>query len=203
MSSPGQINLEFSRAGSHEKGYRLEFFDHYTEWDLTRIAFHDEKSIPRNIVDILIDDPSFEPSIRGISTHSLDRVLDAVSDQDGFSLEGALVTTLAAGKNFLLTPGRSLYTGLLPARLNYSTLSAPGGQEILLKPHTRYTFDESLSGSLMSGRIYFFDTLSSTKTLYTDALIGMPLLSGMKMRNMNGKFRIRDTNTNNTTEIAL
>ena len=112
------------------------------------------------------------------------------------------MTTLSAGKKFTLTPGRPLFTGISQAHLTYSTLTDSGGVDIILKPHTRYTFDESLSGSILSGRIYFFDTLSTEKTPYSDDLIGMPILDGMKMRNLSGNFQIRDTMTNSLTEVT-
>lgn len=87
VSSPREINLDFSPARVNDRGYRLEFFDHYTEWDLTHIGIHDEKAIPRSFVDILLDDPLADQTVGGIRTHRLDRVLESVNESDGFSIE--------------------------------------------------------------------------------------------------------------------
>lgn len=65
-------------------------------------------------------------------------------------------------------------------------------QNLTLKPYSQYIFDDTLSGSLTSGRVYFFDTMVTEKTSYDDSLVGMPLLPKMKISNLGGTFTIRD-----------
>lgn len=86
-ASPGQIELNFSAAKNQDKQFRLEFFDRYTEWDLLHINAHDEKNIPRSIVDIITEDVSHDTSADGITVHPLERSLDKISGTDGFVLE--------------------------------------------------------------------------------------------------------------------
>lgn len=33
LSTPGELQVEFHETIPGEKGYRIEFFDHYVEWD--------------------------------------------------------------------------------------------------------------------------------------------------------------------------
>lgn len=74
-------------------------------------------------------------------------------------------------------------------------------QNLTLKPYSQYIFDDTLSGSLTSGRVYFFDTMVTEKTSYDDALVGMPLLPGMKISNLGGTFTIRDVTHDTKTTL--
>ena len=192
VASPGQLELDFSRAQSRDRAFRLEFFDHYTEWDLLHLDAHDEQSIPRTVMDLVSSDDSHDIDVGGISVHPLSRVLERVSGTLGFQIVGPRVTPLTLGKPFTLTQGRPLYTGKTQSRLTYTTLSGSTPEYLTLKPYSRYSFDTSLSGSLTSGVIYFMDTSTAEKTLYSDDLLGMPILDGMTLSNLEGSFDIRD-----------
>jgi hypothetical protein len=192
VASPGEIELSFSPADVSDTAFRLEFFDRYTEWDLTRIGAHDEEDTPRTTIDLYTPDASRDAMQGGISVHPLSRALSSVSSSEGMSIYGAAVTPVLPDTSFTVSLGRPIYTGKSGSRFIYST-SSGSEYDITLKPYSRYTFDDVLSGSLVSGKIFFYDTLTSTQTPYTDDFIGMPLIEGMTLSNSQGSFSIIDT----------
>lgn len=106
------------------------------------------------------------------------------------------MTIFPAGQSFSLNQGRPLYTGNRSAEIIYTTLTDSRARDLILKAHTRYIFDSTLSGSLTSGQIYFFDSLSTEKITYRDDLIGMPIINGMKMRSASDAFTVRNVDAN-------
>lgn len=87
IASPGQIQIDFSSARSTDTAYRLEFFDHYTEWDLTRIGIHDEISVARTTIDLFAEDTSRDSTSEGVHVHPFSRFLDSVQGTSGFMIE--------------------------------------------------------------------------------------------------------------------
>jgi hypothetical protein len=193
VARPGQIDLDFSPARSEDRVFRLEFFDRYSEWELIDIDAHDEELVPRSVVDIMVDDESRITETDGIMIVPMERSLVTVSDPETFTLEWPALTTLSAPTAFTLTAGRPLYTGPTQTRISYTTLTLSWTLKTLtLKPYTRYTFDEALSGSLTSGKLYFFDALSDESMPYDEGMRGMPLLDGMILSSTGWSFTLRD-----------
>ncbi len=87
IANPGQIQIDFSRATSAETGYRLEFFDRYTQWDLTHIGAHDEASIPRTTINLITEDTTRDTFSDGIRVHPLSKSLESIEGTAGFVLE--------------------------------------------------------------------------------------------------------------------
>lgn len=50
--------------------------------------------------------------------------------------------------------------------------------------------------------IYVFQTNSTEKTPYNDALLGMPIIDGMSLSNALGSITIRDTLRGTTSNLA-
>lgn len=123
VASPGEIELSFSPADMRDTAFRLEFFDRYTEWDLTRIGAHDEESVPRTTIDLSVSDASRDTMQGGISVHPLSRALSSVSVAEGMSIHGVAVVPVLPDTSFTVSLGRPIYTGKSSSRLIYSTSS--------------------------------------------------------------------------------
>lgn len=87
VASPGEIQFDFSPADTTADTYRLEFFDRYTEWDMARISAHEEATTPRTIIDLSVDDTSSYHETDTLTTRGLHRILENVTNTDGFVLE--------------------------------------------------------------------------------------------------------------------
>ena len=97
-----------------------------------------------------------------------------MSDPSSFELRGQDVTVLSPGQIFSLSNGRSLFTGRSKATLS---LTLTGGVSALsLDPYSQYTFPNTLSGTLTSGKAYVISPSSSTRLSYQEDMIDMPLL---------------------------
>lgn len=55
----------------------------------------------------------------------------------------------------------------------------------------RYTFDQSLSGTLTSGRLYIMEKSPQGNIDFTDKMIGMPILEDMTLEPRNEPIKIR------------
>lgn len=70
-----------------------------------------------------------------------------------------------------------------------------------LKPWTKYSFSNSIAGSLRTGKVYTFQSSEDEKMTYSDDLIGMPMLDGMTIQNTEGAISIYNTISKNSTYI--
>ena len=194
---PGRIHVSFSPARSDDMAYRLEFFDRYIEWDHVAIGMHDEATQPRSIIDF--SNHVASTTIGNVAITPVDRVLGSVSgDPTGFLLQGQKVAIIQPQQTFTLTAERPIYTGKSQTRLIYDTATETG-VVLQLKPWTKYVFNTSISGNISKGKLYTFQSSSSEKITYSDDLIGMPLLDGMKVQHTDGSFSVYNTRSKEST----
>ena len=197
VAAPGKLHLSFAPARSSDTSFRLEFFDRYIEWDHVAIGLHDENIHPRSIIDFATLSPS--TTTDSMSVTPVDQVLGGVSgDPTGFVLQGQKVSIIYPGESFTLTAGRPIYTGKSQTRLVYDTATETG-VVLQLKPWTKYVFHSSISGNVSQGKLYTFQSSSSERVVYSDDLIGMPLLDGMKVQNTAGSFSVYNTRSKEST----
>lgn len=184
------MELSFAPANASDTSFRLEFFDKYLEWDKVLLSGNDDSATPRIVVDMTttpqsITTPSFTVS-------SVNRSLENVSSPDGFFLEGMKVAMLLSGQDFSLSAGRALYTGNSPVALKYTNIVTGKAETLELEKFNRYTFPNTLSGSVASGKAYVLTPAGSEKIAYTDDMRGMPLLPSTRIYHPNGSVVIYD-----------
>jgi hypothetical protein len=190
LASPGQMELTFSPANQADTSFRLEFFDKYLEWDRVMVSWNDDAATPRIIIDMTVS--AIPTATNDYSVSPVGRSLQEVSSPDGFTLEGMKVSTLNSWQDFSLSAWRALYTGNSVATLNYTTSSSDESKTLSLEKFQRYTFPETLSGSVISGKAYVLTPSGTEKIAYTDDMRGMPLLPDTRIYHPNGSVVIYD-----------
>lgn len=108
--------------------------------------------------------------------------------------------SLKSGTQFTLTAGRGLYTGSVPATLDY-TLASGTKKTLQMKPYQKYVFSENISG-MLSGKIYVLSSNPSNRISYTDDLIGMPILPGSRLINPDGRIQLYNARLQNVSQIS-
>lgn len=101
------------------------------------------------------------------------------------------MSLLNPGAEFSLTAGKVIYTGDRSVTLAYTGSDGARATQIL-SPYRAYTFPETRTYTLDKGRLYIFAPSSSEQYTYTDEMIGMPILPGMRVYSLGGGFDIRD-----------
>jgi hypothetical protein len=87
---------------------------------------------------------------------------------------------LTGAMDFVLSPGRTLYTGNRPVTIRYSTGTTTTQIEKKLDAHRGYSFDDLANVSMDEGTLYIvYPSIVTERYPYSDALIGMPILPGM------------------------
>lgn len=187
-ASPGEMEVSWSPARLSDDAFRLEFFDRYLEWDTVKIDGHDDTNTPRTIIDFTVS-----PTLSGgESVTPVLRSLEDVSVSSGFVLEGMKSSILPTGSDFSLSSGRAIYTGNGAASLNYVDPTTGETRTKNLERFQRYTFSESLSGIITTGKVYVLTPSVSERIEYTDDMRGMPLLPGVRLMSTIGEVRVYD-----------
>ncbi len=100
---------------------------------------------------------------------------------------------LTGAMDFILSPGRTLYTGNRAVTIRYSTGTTTTQIEKRLEPHRGYSFADLANVSLDSGTLYIiYPSIVSEQYIYSDALRGMPILPGMRITSAGGEVILRD-----------
>ena len=83
---------------------------------------------------------------------------------------------------FVLSPGRTLYTGDSAVTIFYGTGTAEPTIEKRIPPYTGYSISDIANVSLDRGLLYIvYPSIISEQYEYSDKLIGMPILPGMRI----------------------
>lgn len=131
------------------------------------------------------------------------RSLESASVSQDFVLEGMKVTTLLSGQPFGLSTGRPIYTGNGQAVLSV-TLEGTGEQkDYTLERFKKYTFPDSLSGSITSGKAYILTPSGTEKLSYTNDMLGMPLLPGTRVIDTSHTISVYNPIENISTQIPV
>jgi hypothetical protein len=100
---------------------------------------------------------------------------------------------LTGAMDFVLSPGRTLYTGNRAVTIRYATGTDTIQIEKILEPHRGYSFADLTNVSLDSGTLYIvYPSIVSEQYTYSDALRGMPILPGMRITSAGGEVILRD-----------
>lgn len=103
---------------------------------------------------------------------------------------------------FILSPGRRLYTGNRDIKILYGTGIAETTQEKILEPHTGYAFRDLTNIKFEKGTLYIiYPSLITEQYEFTDSLLGMPILPGMKIASGQGGVTLRHIDTNDETRL--
>lgn len=88
LNTPGSLSVTFAPANKTEKSWRMEFFDHYLEWDAVDAGYHSESTAPKRVVDIFTAS-STDSSIGSdtIQLIPISRHLSQVYDSSTFKME--------------------------------------------------------------------------------------------------------------------
>lgn len=186
FSTPNKLSLQFAPIDSVKEGiWRMEFFDRYMEWDLLDRWVHSEKTTPKRVIDFV---RSNNVPLRDAP---VERSLADVGDPTDIVLSWPKMSLLNPGAEFSLTAGKVIYTGDRSVTLAYTGSDGARATQIL-SPYRAYTFPETRTYTLDKGRLYIFAPSSSEQYTYTDEMIGMPILPGMRVYSLGGGFDIRD-----------
>ncbi|MBC7503535.1 VCBS repeat-containing protein [Candidatus Gracilibacteria bacterium] len=182
VSTPKSLNYSFVPASSTETEWRVEFYDRYAEWDHIDIGDHDPMSTPKTTIDMLLQTPTTtDPTYPGLVAHPITRSLSSVADRDSFILEGRSIDVYTGALSISLSPGRVLYTGNRRVTITYTNQSTPIPRSISLDPQTGYEFSEITEIMTTGGRLYLIGAEDSSRYTYSDDLIGVPILPGMRL----------------------
>lgn len=91
------------------------------------------------------------------------------------------VDLLESGQAFSLSAGRPLYTGNSVSTLIYTKNGSEEEESLTLERFTRYTFDDTLSGSIISGKVYVLTPSGTERLEYDASMKGMPLIPGTRI----------------------
>jgi hypothetical protein len=92
-----------------------------------------------------------------------------------------------------ISPGRVLYTGKDTVRLTYTNSNTPTPKTITLDPYTGYQWTDITEITTTGGRLYRIGSpLETARYIYSDDLIGMPILPGMRLYSSDRGAVVRD-----------
>jgi hypothetical protein len=108
-------------------------------------------------------------------------------------IEGPKMVVLTGAQDFILSPGRTLYTGNQAVTIRYSTGTSTTRIDKKLEAHRGYSFADIANVSLDSGTLYIiYPSIVSERYMYSPVLIGMPILPGMQLTSSLGEVILRD-----------
>lgn len=128
----------------------------------------------------------------GISTHRVPRSLRSVGDRGSFVIEGRSIDIYTGALSLSLSPGRILYTGDRSITLSYHNQTTPTIHTISLDPHTGYEFSTPTEITTSGGTLYLIGAEGGSRYTYSDELIGLPILPGMRLYASDAGSVIRD-----------
>ncbi len=203
INTPGSLSVEFTPSSSDEKRWRMEFFDRYLEWDNVDTKTYSDALTPKSIIDLEVStmkSPSDTNQI--IQFTPVSKYLSRVRDVSSFMMVGPGIAILTWSTQFTLSPGKILYTGKEKTKILYHT-GTSADAFVVLDPYTGYTFSELVSITLQSGKLYTITAPFAEETYtYSNDMIGMPILPGMKITSLRGGFEIWHTSTTPPTSVA-
>ena len=193
ISTPKNLNFSFTPSLSDETEWRMEFYDRYTEWDRVDIGTHIDASAPKALLDMFLTEPPIISKNTGILVTRVRRSLTSVADPATWILAGRTIDVYTGALSISISPGRVLYTGKDAVTLTYQNANTPTPQTITLDPHTGYQWTEITEITTTGGRLYRIGaTLESARYTYSDDLIGMPILPGMRLYSSDRGAIVRD-----------
>lgn len=88
LNTPGSLSVTFAPANKTEKSWRMEFFDHYLEWDAIDAGYHSESTAPKRVVDIFTSSSTVSSiGNDAIQLIPISRYLSQVYDSSTFKME--------------------------------------------------------------------------------------------------------------------
>jgi hypothetical protein len=197
VSTPKSLNYSFVPSSPIETEWRVDFYDRYTEWDHMDIGDHDPMNTPKTTIDMFLQIPTISnPAYPGIVIHPVTRSLISVADRNSFVLEGRSIDIYTGSLSISISPGRVLYTGNRRVTLTYTNQSTPIPISLSLDPQTGYEFSEITEIMTSGGQLYLIGTEDSSRYTYSDDLIGVPILPGMRLYSSDAGAAIRNHTIN-------
>ncbi len=193
ISTPKNLNFSFTPSLSDETEWRMEFYDRYTEWDRVDIGTHTDMTTPKGILDMFLSEPPVTSTNTGILTTRVRRSLTSVGDPASWILAGRTIDIYTGALSISLSPGRVLYTGKDAVTLTYKNTNTPTPRKITLDPYTGYQWNDITEIVTTGGRLYRIGAaLETARYTYSDDLIGMPILPGMRLYSSDRGAILRD-----------
>jgi FG-GAP-like repeat len=194
ISTPHNLNYSFVSSSQTETEWRVDFYDQYVEWDNIDIGSHDPRASSKTSIDMFLDtSPTPLGSDTGILTHVVSRSLRSVADPDSFALEWRRIDIYTGSVSLSLSPWRVLYTGDRSVTISYKNEKTPVLKSQILSPHMWYEFSTPTEISTNGGQLYLIGAKDNSRYVYSDDLIGMPILPDMRLYGSDAGSVIRDT----------
>ncbi len=183
-------NLTFSYQSRQATGsiWRADLFDRYMEWDMLALWEHDNQKTPQHTIEI------FAPSDTvWVTEKKVLRSLDRVENRSTFVMEWPKMQILTGSLDFILSPWRVLYTGAKSVKISYGTWTDQPHIQKVLSPHRGYSFDDVANVSFDDGTLYIiYPSIVSESYSFSDDMIDMPILPGMRISSGAGKVVLYD-----------
>jgi hypothetical protein len=203
VSTPRNLNYSFVSSSPTEREWRVEFYDQYTQWDRVDIGSHDPRISPKTTIDMFLDDESVPlSSSTGILTHTVARSLRSVADTRSFVLEWRRIDIYTGAISLTLSPGRVLYTGDRSVTITYKNETTQNPKSQILEPHIWYEFSIPTEVYMTDGRLYLIGGKDNSRYTYSDDLIGLPILPGMRLYASDAGWVITDLTANRSLPLS-
>jgi hypothetical protein len=202
LSTPKNLNFSFVPASVDETEWRAEFYDRYIEWDHVDIWDHNPVTSPKTTIDMFVKKPSIPIVDTQISSTRTARSLTSVKDRWSFVIEGRSIDIYTWALSISLSPGRVLYTGRDSVTISYTNQTNITSKTITLEPYTGYEFSDITEITTSGWRLYLIWQEDGSLYTYSDDLVGLPILPGMRIYASDAGAIIRNHTIANNITLA-
>ena len=162
LSTPSELNVSFRNTLPDEREWRLEFLEKYTEWDRAAIDKNLEKSLPKTVVDLFVQNNFSDFDNNGMRSMPINRYISSGEKASSFVLESAKIEKFTGDIFLSVSPNRTIYTGNKNVEILYRTGENSEEKRMTLEAHRAYQFSTTTEIRASGGSIFVIGGGSGT-----------------------------------------